>query len=300
VKTTICAACNNSVSLNDSFRIRNSDYCLPCAEELIKVESLNKGDVTRNVDPTICVQCQTDAGNRELARISGLPVCDACTVKLIERPFPAWVRGFLGGLAAVTVVGFILNFTYIHSFINVKQSGLALRRGDSVAAYEYMKQASELIPEDTNLRASLLVSRGMMLLGQGKTQEALPFLREASSMFGEEPGLKRMFLYAEASAGFDEKNYLEFHRLAEKMFHSYPNDFLVVAQYASALACLYAITGIESYQTESLKYLEDAKKLLPEDYNDFQEFEERIHHRLRTRRILTMEEFAAEKKQEAN
>jgi hypothetical protein len=71
-----------------------------------------------------------------------------------------------------------------------------------------------------------------------------------------------------------------------------PNEAQAVAGLASAYACKYAATGNEKFRKESLKRLDQARRLAGPKSLPMQEYVERIQHRLDTRQILTREEFA--------
>jgi hypothetical protein len=62
---------------------------------------------------------------------------------------------------------------------------------------------------------------------------------------------------------------------------------------ASAYACKYAVTGNEQFKQQSLEFLKKAKIISEQQgrLNDFEEYEDRILHRLETREIISRKEF---------
>ena len=59
---------------------------------------------------------------------------------------------------------------------------------------------------------------------------------------------------------------------------------------ASAYACKYAVTGDEQFKEESLKKLEEARSVAGNN-EVFEEYQQRILHRLYTREIIKRDEF---------
>jgi len=148
------------------------------------------------------------------------------------------------------------------------------------------------VPESTDLAAAASMYRGLSLLKDDKNAEALKcFQTAAFHPATQGPMLSQFTLMAEAAVAFDAKNYDEFLKKEEALVKLLPTESHAVAGVASAYACKYALTGNEKYRKESLKRLDQARKLAGPNNPEMQEFVQRIQHRLDTRQILKREEF---------
>ncbi len=103
--------------------------------------------------------------------------------------------------------------------------------------------------------------------------------------------LSQFTLLAEAGIAFDAKDYDEFLKKEQALVKLLPTESHAVAGVASAYACKYAVTGDEKYRKESLKRLDQARKMAGPNNPEMQEYAERIEHRLDSRQILKREEY---------
>ena len=111
--------------------------------------------------------------------------------------------------------------------------------------------------------------------------------------FGEKRITEDLLLAAKIGMAFESKDYDTFLTLSKKQLQRFPDEWWVRASVASALACKYATTGEEQYKQESNAFLEEARALAQksECLNEFEEFEERHRHRLRTRDVISRKEY---------
>jgi hypothetical protein len=98
-------------------------------------------------------------------------------------------------------------------------------------------------------------------------------------------------IQAEIGIAFRKKDYDGFLSLAQEMEKLEPNSLTAVCDVASALACKYAVSGNAAFRDQSLQYLNKAKGLAGPREKDFAEYENRIQHRLATRKVITGKEF---------
>jgi hypothetical protein len=68
-------------------------------------------------------------------------------------------------------------------------------------------------------------------------------------------------------------------------------DPMATAELASAYACKYVFTGDQSFKTQSLQALEQAKSLAGGNSEQLKEYEARIRCRLEIREILSLTEY---------
>ncbi len=126
-----------------------------------------------------------------------------------------------------------------------------------------------------------------------KEQESLKALEKAASAYPEWPIPRQQVSALKVAIAFDHKDYDQFLSLAQESYRTDPKSPDSVAQVASALACKYAVTGEPQFLDESHKYLAEAKELATtkEGMTDYQEYAERIEHRLQSREIISREEY---------
>jgi len=144
----------------------------------------------------------------------------------------------------------------------------------ALAAYEKAKQASKLEEEK-------------------KWDEAAKLMAEASAQYRESVGLAvAADLYA-GGAAFERKDYDHFLEFSNAARSKDPNDASAAATLASALACKYAVTGDAAFRAQSEEMLAKAHALAtgPEGQAWYEEYAERIHHRLESREIIEREEY---------
>lgn len=127
----------------------------------------------------------------------------------------------------------------------------------------------------------------------GHASEAAKLMHEAATLYPESRGLAVTAEQFEEGVAFEAKDYDKFLTIANKQFQEYPG-FGTAAVVASALACKYAVTGDSKFRQQAEQMLQTSHDKLGTDTADqqyFQEYAERIHHRLDTRQIITKAEY---------
>ena len=127
----------------------------------------------------------------------------------------------------------------------------------------------------------------------GKAAEAARLMHEAASLYPEARGLAAAADTADEGAAFEAKDYDQFLAIAQKQWQKYPGSGTAAAV-ASAFACKYAVTGDAQYRQESEQMLDTSRQKVgtdPEQQKWFQEYAERIRHRLDSRQIITKTEY---------
>ncbi len=293
MKQVDCEACGRRNPMNAMFSVAGHSLCEECGNTWLAQHEgeLTEGAVSPQIDPTVCRNCEADSGDQELQLLAGLPVCEACTRRLRSRPFPRWVKLSLAGLVAIAILSFATNLRFFRGFVESRLSGRALAAGDMTAAAVWMKAAASHVPEDRTLADLANFLEGMELCRQDRSGEAVPLLRRCGQALPE--GLKtvrdKTLLHAESGAAFDSGDYEGFLAKQKKLLKQSPGDAQAIAGVASAYACKYAKSGKESDKQEALKLLESASQR--SNGPEFEEYRQRILHRLYTREIIKQEEF---------
>ncbi len=136
-------------------------------------------------------------------------------------------------------------------------------------------------------------AQARQLYDEKKYDEAVARLREAEQLYPELPGWQDGIIQVEVGAAFERKDYDAFLRLAEDYWKRNPQSAMAAAQVASARACRYAVSGDSSLSARAEEMLGTARGLATsaEEQQQFQEYDERIRHRLRTREIIEKDEY---------
>jgi tetratricopeptide (TPR) repeat protein len=295
MKQANCEQCHRLVPVNETLSLVGRQLCRPCAADEVSRHPEGKitaDSITRHVDPTVCAQCGSDNGESDLPKLANVPLCSTCESHFRNRPYPAWLKLCFAALVALALFSFAWNWRFMAAYREMRQVERALIKGDVEKAAQLSESAARHVPEAVDLGAAASMYRGLVFLKDNKSADALKcFQKAAFQPAVKGPMLTQVTLLAEAGVAFDAKDYDEFLKKEQALVAMLPNESQAVAGLASAYACKYVVSGNEKYRKESLKRLEQARKLAGPANAETQEYVERIQHRLDTRQILTREEY---------
>jgi len=295
MKQGTCEHCGRASPLNSMFSILGQSLCAVCAKGRVEALQAEKREIPKDagfrmVDPTICAKCGKDNGAADLHVLAGMPICPACR-DTISVPFPKWVKIASAVLGCLVVFSFTHNLRFLRGYFEMSHSEKALFRGDIEEAYVSMDSAARHVPEAGDLRTIASLYQAILLMKQNKDREALPLLQGCQGLSPKGGLVDWLILQAEGSIAFDEKDYDRFLEKAGVLLKLRPDDPTALAGMASAYACKYAATGRSDFEEKSLQYLEQASGKTDKDDEDFREYEARIRYRLKTREIISSEEY---------
>jgi len=127
----------------------------------------------------------------------------------------------------------------------------------------------------------------------GHAAEAAKLMHEAATLYPESRGLSVAAEQFDEGVAFEAKDYDQFLAIANKQWQEFPG-FGTAAVVASALACKYAVTGDSKFRQQAEQMLQASHDKLgtdPAEQQSYQEYAERIHHRLDSRQIITKTEY---------
>ena len=127
----------------------------------------------------------------------------------------------------------------------------------------------------------------------GQAAQAAQLMQEAATLYPEAHGLGALAETFEEGVAFEAKDYDKFLAITQKQWQGYPSS-RTAAAVASALACKYAVTGDPNFRKQSEDMLETARQKVGSDSAEqkgFQEYAERIRHRLDSRQIISKTEY---------
>jgi len=280
--------------MNETLRVRGVLVCRECAESIFKNEKIQRNQVQKQIDSTICIGCGLDNGDADLVMLGQLPVCPACETLFKNRPFPGWIKTALVAMVILVISMLVSNSRFIRAYYELKCFASEMSAGDLQRGAPHFISASQLVPENAELQAYGALYEGLLLLSQDKSAEALKLFQSCVGRVAAETNIDELIMNAKVGVAFDQGDYDQFLQLALDMEAKHKDDPAYAGQLASAYACKYAETQDEQYKTKSLAALERSRTLLsskPEYQAYCAEYEQRILHRLHTREIISRSEF---------
>lgn len=292
MKTHTCHSCaSEQVPQNDSLFVDDQPYCKNCVElHFPTQEHLEGKKALKVLDPTVCVQCQTDFDTTSLPTLGQYPICDPCQATIKEKTFPLWVKGFLGGIAVIVVFSFFWNWKY-YSAYRTFNGGIAFaQRGDYKQAAAVIKQASQEVPEATDLQILTNYYEGLDALLNNKSEKALVAFNKCEGKVPADFNLTLLQLQAKTGTAFDHHDYKGFLSGCQE---SLSLDSTQVANWmgvASAYSCLYVAEGQDDYKVKAMQHLARAKQL-DSTSPDVKEYYNMIDYRLTQHQLITRTDF---------
>lgn len=292
MKHISCEHCdNNRVPINETVKVDGSIFCKSCFESTFTEKEQLKGKkIEKELDSTICSSCGKDNGSLELNKISKYPICEECDKKIRNKTFPKWVKAFLVFILAIVVFGFYWNWRYYQAYSLLKQSGVASSKGDFNLAYNNVNKASQKVPEVQDLRILTSYYRGINLLSEDKSTEALEEFNKCIGHMPEDFKLDVLLIEARIGSSFEKKDYSGFLEATKEYLAIDTTIADSWAAVASAYAAVYASSGADSAKRRSYEYIEKAKSI-DSTSKDLKEYFNMIEYRIYSRQILKREDF---------
>lgn len=288
-----CENCGRELPMNETFKVSNNTLCEACVDEILENQKdVAAEEIQPQVDPTICINCRKDNEDTALPTIAGLPTCEECEGFFRNRPFAPWVKASFAAVVAIVVFSLLWHWRFIEAYSDIKSSARAFSQRNYPEAAELMKSASKHVPESKFIRAMDSYFQAIILLEQNNPIEALALLRDCKDKVPAEINVDELIKVAETSIAFDNKDYDRFLYLSLARSEEHPDDAIHTAQVASAYSCKYAVTGEEDFKQQALNILDKAREM-PNRSEFFEEYEDRILHRLHTREIIDRKQFKA-------
>jgi len=238
-----------------------------------------------------CFRCGTQYGSVALARMAGLPVCDACASFFRNRPFPVWIKVAFTALILLAVLAFIYNQRFFFAHVGMIRGLHELKNGNLERAVTLLNASAERVPEEPEFRAIARYFQAALLVNQERSGEAIPLLKEAVAIRPDDPAYALALLEAEAGFAYERKDYDRFLEVAQTLARRQPDNPIAALGVASAHACKYAVTGDEAPKTLAERQIEAASKMKEADEPAFAEYLDRIRYRLETREIISRGEY---------
>jgi tetratricopeptide (TPR) repeat protein len=127
-----------------------------------------------------------------------------------------------------------------------------------------------------------------------KAEEAEALIRQAAAEYPEMPQLAAAVPYFQGGSAFYRHDYDGLLAISEATWQARPSSPDAAATLAGALSCKYAVTGDPTFRTRTEEMMEKARQLSQDDKQaeqSYQEYSERIKHRLATREIIDKHEY---------
>ena len=180
----------------------------------------------------------------------------------------------------------------------------ALLAGDPASAYAALERLgtrtdeqeliAEVNPILARVESAIAKAQEAGRLAEAEDDEAaLQAARWAAKLYPEWPVAAELVENCEASVAFQQEDYDKFFEISARIAARNPDTSGYVALLASAFACRYAVTGDPVLKARADEALARAESLIrnAEERAAFDEYAERIRHRIETREIITRSEY---------
>ncbi|HEY9006154.1 hypothetical protein [Ohtaekwangia sp.] len=286
-----CGQCHKTdLPINSSLTIDGISYCEACIQATFTEEQLKTKKVEKEYDPTICSSCQTDFGDTVLNRVARYPLCTSCETSLKDKVFPAWVKAFFAVVIVLVFFSAFWNWRFINGRSSLLHSRKAIENNDYKRAAEDLAVASENVPEVADLRALASYYKGISLLTEDHSVEALAEFNSCKNLVPNDYNIEALIVQAEMGAGFDTKDYAMFLRATKENLKRDTSLAISWAGVASAYACLYATQKSDSLKN-LFQYYRSKALSLNDSTEELSVYINRLDHRIETGEILTKNEF---------
>jgi tetratricopeptide (TPR) repeat protein len=147
---------------------------------------------------------------------------------------------------------------------------------------------------DRAMQAVNLAQKAQKLGEQdGHAAEAATMMHQAASTYPEAASLEFVAETFDEGAAFEAKDYDRFLAIAQKQWQQFPASGTAAAV-SSAWACKYAVTGDPGFRQQSEQMLAVSQQKTssdPAEQKTFQEYQDRIEFRLKSRQIISKAEY---------
>jgi hypothetical protein len=284
-----CSQCGRTLPVKETCKTDDRILCADCYEKLTSTQETVASEFIHQVDPTVCGRCGFDNGSAPLPSLANLPMCQPCTDYLRNRPFPSWIKISFAGLIIFVVLAAVWNMRFFLAWEDTRVAFQFMGQ-DMGQAAERMRTARSRVPESSDLETLSAFFDGIVYLQQNRSREALASLIKCKQKLPPTFGVDLLILRASADVAFDAKDYDGFVVVAKEMTVKKPDDHFSYAMLASAYACMFAVTSDAAFREQAMAALDRARTMSGGDPS-FNEYEQRILHRLSTQEILTSQEF---------
>jgi hypothetical protein len=296
MRQVICAACQANVPMSEAFSVADRSFCQKCAEQFITERGkggVKRGEITRLVDPTICVHCAADAGQEEWPTVANLPACTKCENFFRNRPYPTWLKISFAVFMCVAVAAFVYNLRFFLAYVDIVRGNHAMEHGQIEQGVAHLASAAGRLPEIPELATIPNLFEAARLVNEEKDKEALALIEK--TRLSPKSHMQEMYREVEQQArmgvAFERRDYDGFLDISQQLLKLHPDQASALAAVASAYACKYAVTGDAQFRDQAIQYWERAKAQAGTRIDMFGDFENRFQYRLQTREILSRQQF---------
>ncbi|WP_309640688.1 hypothetical protein [Flavobacterium sp.] len=292
MRKTECNNCNDkNKPINETVNVDEKVYCSTCFETSFpEQKGLEGKKIEKKFDPTICASCQKDFENQELKLIGVYPHCNECEIKIKNKIFPIWVKGFFAGVIFIVIFSFFWNWKYFDAFNKIKKSNELFQKGDYSNATNLMNSASIEVPEVEDLKTLKTYYKGVEYLTKDKNDEALKEFNICKNKVPQDYNINVLILQAKIGSCFNKKDYNGFLLASKENFKIDSTSSMSFSSVASAYACIYADKGDLNAKKLALENIEKAK-LIDNKSTESKFYYNFLDYRITTRQIITREEF---------
>jgi hypothetical protein len=235
-----------------------------------------------------CAFCNNEF-ETPLNKLGSHPICGVCEINISKKIFPTWVKLFFAGILALVICSVCWNMRFYLAYLNIQHSLSENSKDDIVQVSNYMIKAANQVPESGELSKLAHYYKGLNFLMNDKSKLALnefDYCQDLDASFK----INMLTLQAENGAAFDSKDYPLFLKTSKAFLQLDTTSAQSWAGVASAYACMYATSNVDSLKQQSLNFLNKAKAI-DDTSSANKEYYEIIHYRLDSKQIISRTQF---------
>ncbi len=191
MRTIRCADCGCQRPMGEAFALSGTTLCSPCVEARFKAAGGKLQDLHRMVDPTVCVRCGTDYGDRPLPLVMELPVCNACNQKMQNPSFPGWVKLTTAGVLVLAAISMVRNWRFFQGYVENRRGQREAAAGRYDQARDLLASASRHVPESATLADGARLYTAYALANKGDFDQAQAILSVLAKEYPDHAGLQK-------------------------------------------------------------------------------------------------------------
>jgi tetratricopeptide (TPR) repeat protein len=221
-------------------------------------------------------------------------ICSNCMEKINNFKIPRWVVIFIISLFGITVFGFYYFNRFYVSIRDYKNAIVFFQKNDLVNAEKSITNASKLVPDNQELENYKYYISAFKLYSENSLNDSLSLFEKYQKYNKDDKIVNSIVMYIQISNAFDRQDYKEMVDISSKLYTLNETDPFSILQYASALACEYTVSNESAAFNKSKELI--IKALSYSKSKETIEYIERIEQRLKTKKVISSDEYIQLKK----
>lgn len=267
--------------------------CRVCASGQISdaANAVIPDEVHPQSDPTICGDCRTDFGDKDLPVLQGRHLCSECRSHRKRKQFPLRMK------VAFLICGLGGAWCYVRSIqiafgVHAYRNGvLAFKERRYSDAEAFLGIARSHMPEDEWIQSLDAFYKGHASLSHRHAKEAAIWFQKSLDLDPNSEATALMVLIAKRRVAIEAMDIPDYFRTSEAILELEGRTPQALLTMASAWACRFAQSGKVEFRDQAMTCLEQARKLGTHEIEDADWIEAWVKQIIETRTIVSFDEY---------